>query len=180
MNKGYLCLKQKEGSNPLIESEQRLHFPLKRTKAGWTRLSWDEALDFAAESLTEIREKNGAESLVRYSGTPVTYEARDGFLQFMGVYGSPNFTGASNLCHVPRHLAFVSAFGGTRSGFSFDIKNYFSSDFGCNATDFRASLSAMASHVVKGLALFRDKESEKPYRSGFYESLSKWCDLLSP
>jgi anaerobic selenocysteine-containing dehydrogenase len=30
----------------------------------------------------------------------------------MGVYGSPNNTGASNLCHVPRNLAFVSAFGG--------------------------------------------------------------------
>ncbi len=111
MNKGYLCLKAK-GIKPLLESEERLQFPLKKTMAGWTRLSWDEALDFAAERLTKIRGENGAESLVRYSGAPVTYEARDGFLQFMGVYGSPNFTGASNLCHVPRHLAFVSAFGG--------------------------------------------------------------------
>ena len=111
MNKGYLCLKAR-AIKPLIESEERLKFPLKRTKGGWTRLSWDEALDIAADRLTKIREKNGAESLVRYSGAPVTYEARDGFLQFMGVYGSPNNTGASNLCHVPRHLAFVSAFGG--------------------------------------------------------------------
>jgi anaerobic selenocysteine-containing dehydrogenase len=111
MNKGYLCPKA-GGIKPLIESEERLRFPLKKSKAGWTRLSWDEALDFAAERLTKIRERNGAESLVRYSGAPVTYEARDGFLQFMGVYGSPNFTGASNLCHVPRHLAFVSALGG--------------------------------------------------------------------
>ncbi len=111
MNKGYLCPKAR-GIKPLIESRERLQFPLKRTKGGWTRLSWSEALDFAAESLTKIREKYGAESLVRYSGAPVTYEARDGFLQFMGVFGSPNHTGASNLCHVPRNLAFVSAFGG--------------------------------------------------------------------
>jgi anaerobic selenocysteine-containing dehydrogenase len=111
MNKGYLCVKART-IKPLLESGERLKFPLKKTKAGWTRLSWEEALDFAAENLTKIREKNGPESLVRYSGAPVTYEARDGFLQFMGVYGSPNFTGASNLCHVPRHLAFVSAFGG--------------------------------------------------------------------
>jgi anaerobic selenocysteine-containing dehydrogenase len=111
MNKGYLCPKA-GGIKPLIESEERLRFPLKKSKAGWTRLSWDEALDFAAERLTKIRERNGAESLVRYCGAPVTYEARDGFVQFMGVYGSPNFTGASNLCHVPRHLAFVSALGG--------------------------------------------------------------------
>ena len=110
MNKGYLCLKPR-AIKPLIESEERLKFPSKKTKAGWARLSWDEALDFAAERLTKIREKNGAESLVRYSGAPVTYEARDGFLQFLGVYGSPNNTGAANLCHVPRNLAFVSAFG---------------------------------------------------------------------
>jgi anaerobic selenocysteine-containing dehydrogenase len=111
MNKGYFCLKA-GAIKSLIESEERLRFPLKKTKAGWTRLSWDEALDFAAENLTKTRQRYGAESLVRYSGAPVTYEARDGFLQFMGVYGSPNNTGASNLCHVPRHLAFVSAFGG--------------------------------------------------------------------
>jgi anaerobic selenocysteine-containing dehydrogenase len=110
MNKGYLCPKA-GGIKPLIESDERLKFPLKKTKAGWTRLSWDEALDFAAERLIKIREKNGAESLVRYHGAPVTYEARDGFLQFLGVYGSPNHTGAANLCHVPRNLAFVSAFG---------------------------------------------------------------------
>ena len=93
VNKGYLCLKAK-GIKPLVESEQRLKFPLKKTKAGWTRFSWDEAFDFAADRLTKIREKNGAESLVRFSGAPVTYEARDGFRQFMGVYGSPNNTGA--------------------------------------------------------------------------------------
>ena len=30
----------------------------------------------------------------------------------MGAYGSPNFTGASNLCSVPRQVAFKDAFGG--------------------------------------------------------------------
>jgi anaerobic selenocysteine-containing dehydrogenase len=111
MNKGYLCLKAR-AIKPLIESDARLKFPLKKTKGGFVRISWDEALSFATEKLAAIREKNGAESLVRCSGAPVTYEARDGFLQFTGVYGSPNQTGAGNLCHVPRHLAFVSAFGG--------------------------------------------------------------------
>jgi anaerobic selenocysteine-containing dehydrogenase len=111
MNRGYLCLKAK-AIKPLLESQNRLKFPLKKTKGGLVRISWDEAFDFAAEKLSKNREQNGAASLVRYSGAPTTYEARDGFLQFMGVYGSPNHTGASNLCHVPRNLAFVSAFGG--------------------------------------------------------------------
>jgi anaerobic selenocysteine-containing dehydrogenase len=111
MNRGYLCLKAK-AIKPLLESKERLQFPLKKTKGGFVRVSWDEALDFAADRLTTIRQKHGAESLVRCSGAPVTYEARDGFLQFMGVYGSPNLTGVSNLCHVPRNVAFLSAFGG--------------------------------------------------------------------
>src|SRR5208283_3003372 len=75
-------------------------------------ISWDEALDLAADRLTRIREQYGPESLVHCHGAPVTYGARDGFLQFMGAYGSPNFTGAANTCFVPRMVAFVQAFGG--------------------------------------------------------------------
>lgn len=110
-NKGHLCIKA-QGIKSLVESKDRLKFPLKKTKSGLVKISWDEALDFAADRLTKIREKYGPESLARSSGAPVSYEGRDGFLQFMGVYGSPNFTGVSNLCHVPRQVAFVDAFGG--------------------------------------------------------------------
>ena len=110
-NKGYLC--SKAGAiKPLVESEERLKFPLKKTKGGFIRISWDEAFDLAADKLTNIREKYGPESLVYINGAPVSYEARDGFLQFMGVYGSPNIAGAGNLCHVPRSVAFLHAFGG--------------------------------------------------------------------
>lgn len=41
----------------------------------------------------------------------------------------------------------------------FDIKNDIGSDPGCNATNLRATFPAMASHIVKGLPLFRNKES---------------------
>jgi len=54
-----------------------------------------------------------------------------------------------------------------RSGFSFEIENDFSGNPGCNATNLRASFSAMASHVVKGLALLRDKESISPAITDF-------------
>ncbi len=111
VNRGYLCSKAR-AIKPLVESEERLKFPLKRTKGGFARISWNEALDFAAERLTEIKEKYGPQSLVLCSGAPVSYEGRDGFLQFMGAYGSASLTGAGNLCHVPRQVALSSAFGG--------------------------------------------------------------------
>jgi anaerobic selenocysteine-containing dehydrogenase len=111
MNRGYLC--PKAGAiKPLVESENRLKFPLKKTKGGFARISWDEAFDYAADKLSETREKYGPESLVHSSGAPVSYEGRDGFLQFMGAYGSPNLTTVGNLCAVPRQVAFLDAFGG--------------------------------------------------------------------
>lgn len=111
VNKGYLCSKA-QAIKPLLESEERLKFPLKKTKGGFVRISWDEALSFAADKLSSIRQTYGPESLVHVSGAPVTYGGRDGFLQFMGAFGSPNFTGSSNLCAVPRQLAFLQSFGG--------------------------------------------------------------------
>jgi anaerobic selenocysteine-containing dehydrogenase len=110
-NRGYLCPKA-QALKPLLESEERLRFPQKKTKEGFVKISWDEALDLAADRLAKIREQYGPESLIHLSGAPVTYGGRDGFLQFMGAYGSPNFTGASNLCAVPRQVAFIQAFGG--------------------------------------------------------------------
>lgn len=110
VNRGYLCPKA-QGIKPQLESEERLKFPLKKTKGGFTRVSWNEALDLAADKLTKIRDTYGPESLFHVHGAPVTYGARDGFLQFMGAYGSPSITGVANTCHVPRLVAFVHAFG---------------------------------------------------------------------
>jgi anaerobic selenocysteine-containing dehydrogenase len=110
VNKGYLCPKA-QGIKPLLESEQRLRFPLKKTDSGFARISWNEALDFAADRLIKLRDTYGPESLFHVHGAPVTYGARDGFLQFMGAYGSPNMTGVANTCHVPRLVAFNHAFG---------------------------------------------------------------------
>jgi anaerobic selenocysteine-containing dehydrogenase len=110
-NRGSLCSKA-QTLKPTLESEQRLKYPLRRTKNGLTRVSWEEALEFAAEKLMKIKQEYGPESLFRCIGAPVTYSARDGFQQLVGLYGSPNRTGASNLCHVPRSIAFNDAFGG--------------------------------------------------------------------
>lgn len=110
-NRGFLCPKA-QALKPMLESEERLKFPLKKTKGGLVKVSWDEALDFAADKLARIKKVYGPKSLVHCHGAPVTYSARDGFVQFMGAYGSPNFTGAANLCAVPRIIACKDAFGG--------------------------------------------------------------------
>jgi len=49
----------------------RLKYPLKRVgergEGKWQRVSWDEALDYVAQGLTEVKRKYGNESIVVYS-----------------------------------------------------------------------------------------------------------------
>ncbi len=119
MNRGRCC--SKAAAIPeIIRSEDRLRYPLKKTETGFKKISWDEALKLAAEKLGEIRSKYGPLSLTRCVGAPVSYQGRDGFLQFMGEFGSPNMTGAGNLCMVPRMTAFRSVTGGTRAEPDYD------------------------------------------------------------
>jgi anaerobic selenocysteine-containing dehydrogenase len=113
MNRGRLCVKG-SAIPEFVLSRDRLKYPLRKTPTGFKKISWDEALKFAAEKLGEIRSKFGPLSLVRCGGAPVSYQARDGFLQFMGEFGSPNMTGAANLCMVPRMTAFRSVMGHIR------------------------------------------------------------------
>jgi anaerobic selenocysteine-containing dehydrogenase len=119
MNRGRICAKG-AAIPEFIRSEDRLRYPLQKTAGGFKRISWNEALDFAADKLGEIRAKFGALSLARCSGAPVSYQARDGFLQFMGEFGSPNMTGAANLCMVPRMTAFRAVTGGIRAEPDYD------------------------------------------------------------
>ena len=119
MNRGRCCVKAM-AIPELIRSEDRLKYPLRKTPAGFKRISWNEAFQIAADRLGEARSKFGPLSLVRCTGAPVSYQGRDGFAQFMGEFGSPNFTGAANLCMVPRMTAFKSVTGGIRAEPDYD------------------------------------------------------------
>jgi len=96
----------------VVYSPDRLKYPLRKTKSGFQRISWDEALDIVSSRLLEIREKYGAEALARFHGAPVTLSAFDGFRQLLAAYGSANSTGPGHLCHVPRMIAFDTVYGG--------------------------------------------------------------------
>ena len=110
-NKGILCPKG-SASIDIVYSKDRLTTPLLKTKGGFKKISWDEALNLAADKLGEIKEKNGPASLIRFAGAPVSYDGRDSFMQFMLAYGSPNLAGVGHLCHVPRITAMKTVFGG--------------------------------------------------------------------
>ena len=109
-NRGKLCIKG-PAIKELVYSPNRLKYPLKKTSSGFEEISWEEALERIASRLTEIKDKYGPHTLVRYSGAPVTEENRDGFNQFLAAYGSPNYTSPGHLCSMPRRLALNLVYG---------------------------------------------------------------------
>ncbi|MFC1866936.1 molybdopterin-dependent oxidoreductase [Thermodesulfobacteriota bacterium] len=109
--KGDICPKG-VAAGGVVHSPDRLKYPLRRTKSGFQRISWDEALDIMATRLLEIKAKYGAEALIKYEGNPVTEAVRDGFSQLVAAYGSSNFINPGHLCHTSRHIAFSTVYGG--------------------------------------------------------------------
>ena len=73
VNEGKLCIK---GWNvhQFVQSEKRLKQPLLRKDGKFTEVSWDEALDFTASKLKEIKKENGSDSVGFFASAKVTNE----------------------------------------------------------------------------------------------------------
>ena len=110
-NRRYLCRKI-AAIEELSTSPDRIRQPLMRRGEDFVPISWDEAYDLAAEKLSSLLKQFGPDAVMRCSGAPVSYDARDGFNYLMRVMGSANATGSSAYCMVPRVTAFVNAIGG--------------------------------------------------------------------
>lgn len=62
MNYGKLCIKG-WNSHEFVHSPERLTRPLIRKSGSLEEVSWDEALDYTAKRLAEIRDTHGGDSL---------------------------------------------------------------------------------------------------------------------
>ena len=73
VNEGKLCIK---GWNvhEFIQSPKRLTKPLLRKDGVLTEVSWDEALDYTASRLKEIKESSGSDSIAFLTSAKVTNE----------------------------------------------------------------------------------------------------------
>ena len=73
LNEGKLCIK---GWNihEFVHSPKRLTQPLMRKNGALAPVSWDEALDFTATRLREIRDANGSDSVAFLTSAKVTNE----------------------------------------------------------------------------------------------------------
>ena len=110
ISKGYLC-KKAFAIPEMLSSPQRLTKPLKKMGDKQVEISWEEAFDLAAEKIRECVEAHGPEFVMRCSGAPVNYDARDGLNALMNAIGSGSATGSASQCSLPRSLGRTAVAG---------------------------------------------------------------------
>ncbi len=120
---GALCAKGSAGTALLYDSE-RLRYPMIREGARgegkWKRVSWDEALNYTAEKLTAVIEKNGPESVVFGERQNLNTHISK---TFMRAIGSPNHYTHDALCKGSVNTAFRSLTGYTDAQVNMDFAN---------------------------------------------------------
>lgn len=97
VNKGALCSKGRFGYD-FIDHPDRLKSPMIKRGGYWQEVNWDEALDYAAERLVEIRTRHGADAIGALSSARCTNEENYLFQKLMrGVLGTNNIDHCARL-----------------------------------------------------------------------------------
>jgi thiosulfate reductase / polysulfide reductase chain A len=110
-SRGMLCARGNAGISQLYDPD-RLKYPLlrkgERGAGQWQRLTWDQALDHAAEQLKRIGEKYTRCGVLFMAGT----DMQSTFVQrFASVFGSFNVISHESNCLVSVNRAFLDTFG---------------------------------------------------------------------
>jgi assimilatory nitrate reductase catalytic subunit len=110
-NRGKLCPK---GIKRYLQSNHadRILHPLVRTRGGFERLGWDEALDLAAERIRRVQADGGRDAMAVLSGASLTNEKA----YLMGKFarlavGTRHIDYNGRLCMVAAGAANLKAFG---------------------------------------------------------------------
>lgn len=110
-NKTSVCARGGAGVNQLYD-EERLVKPLirdgERGSGKWREASWDEALDFCAKKLNEIKDKYGPEAVVF---TSKSGESHAQLVNLACAYGSPNIYSHWSCCPITEKIAVPHTFG---------------------------------------------------------------------
>jgi formate dehydrogenase alpha subunit len=124
VNKGNLCVKGRFGYD-FIYNKKRVTTPLIRKnpqkpgerrqafdRSEWREVSWDEALDYAADRMVEIYQRDGARAMAAYLCAKATNE--DNYLlqkMMRTVFRTNNTDHCTRLCHAASVVALQMAVG---------------------------------------------------------------------
>jgi anaerobic selenocysteine-containing dehydrogenase len=173
-----LCIKGKAAPE-LVHHPDRLLHPLRRTRPkgdpdpGWERISWDEALHWAAERLQRIAAVHGPEAVAFAVTTPSGTAMSDGISwveRLVRAFGSPNIVYATEICNWHKDVATAYTFGAGVSSPDF-------ANTGCvllwghnPSTAWLAQATAIADAQTRGAALI----VVDPRRAGLAARADQW------
>ncbi len=108
---GLLCVKGRFGID-FVRHRERLTRPLIRRGEGLEPVGWNEALDFVAKRLTEIKRDFGPDAVGGLSSAKCTNEENYVMQKFMrAVVGTNNVDHCARLCHASTVAGLARAFG---------------------------------------------------------------------
>lgn len=102
VSKGYMCAKG-VNSWQVIYHPDRIKQPMLKTASGWKGISWEDALDTAAERLGEVKQKYGPLSFAAATIGPWMYSGPE--YLFTCAMGSPNTMHNLDLCQGPAMIS---------------------------------------------------------------------------
>ena len=112
VSKGYICPKATAIAD-IHTDPDRLRKPVKRVNDQWVEISWQEAIDFAAEKLVNIQQSHGDDAVGVYAGNPNVHNYGNmthGPLFRRALKTRNNFS-ATSLDQLPHHLTSYAMYG---------------------------------------------------------------------
>lgn len=111
-SQGYICPKA-VALQDIHHDRDRLKHPVLRTRQGWERIGWDEALDEVTQRLKRIQARDGSDAVATYLGNPFThnYGALLFAPKFIRSLRTRNKFSATSVDQLAHHLAAYLMFG---------------------------------------------------------------------
>lgn len=111
VNQGHTCLKGRFAFS-FYNHPDRIKTPLIRKNGELVSVTWDEAYDFIAGKLNEIKAKHGPDAIAGISSARCTNEENYLMQKFIrAVIGTNNIDCCARVCHSPTALGMQRAFG---------------------------------------------------------------------
>lgn len=112
LSRGHICPKA-IALQDLHDDPDRLRQPMRREGASWRPVSWDEALDEAADRLHAVQAEHGLNAVATYAGNPTahSYSMLLAITEFQSAIGTRNRYSATSADQLPHMFAALSMFG---------------------------------------------------------------------
>jgi formate dehydrogenase major subunit len=123
VNQGHTCLKGRYAFS-FYNHPDRLRTPMIRKNGELQPATWDEAYDYIAHRLTEIKAQHGPDAIAAISSARCTNEENYLMQKFLrAVIGTNNIDSCARVCHSPTALGMQRAFGtGAATNSIIDLK----------------------------------------------------------